>query len=131
LELNMAEALMGKGELGAARRACGSALRGYRRLDDALGVADASRLYGRLCRLEEKWEDSKVYLERSIDLNRQFGDSVSLGEALYELGLLQRTQGEVEAARLSLGEAERIFTQVKALPDQERVRVELAALPGG
>jgi tetratricopeptide (TPR) repeat protein/tRNA A-37 threonylcarbamoyl transferase component Bud32 len=131
LELNMTEALLGKGELGAARRACGRALRGFRRLDDALGVADASRLYGRLCRLEKNWEDSKVYLERSIALNRQFGDSVSLGEALYELGLLQKDQGEGAAALEALGEAERIFAQVEALPDLGRVQAALAALKGG
>lgn len=131
LELNMAEALLGKGALAGARRACGSALRGYRRLDDGLGVADASRLYGRLCRLEENWEDSRVYLERSVALNRQFGPSVSLGEALYELGLLQRERGETAAALESLAEAEKIFVQVEAILDLGRVQEALAGMRAG
>ncbi|MBI2503586.1 MAG: protein kinase [Candidatus Latescibacteria bacterium] len=130
LELNMAEALLGKGDLGGARRVCGSALRWYRRLDDALGVADASRLYGRLCRLEENWEDSSVYLERSVQINRQFGNSVSLGEALYELGLLRRERGMKAAALELLQEAEKIFTQVEALPDLGRVQAALSELQG-
>jgi tetratricopeptide (TPR) repeat protein len=122
IELNRAEALMGKGSLVEAREACSRALRGFRRLDDALGMADALRLYGRLCRLERNWDDSLTYLEKSVELNRQFGESISLGEALYELGLLNRDAGRSASALEPLREAKAIFVQAQAELDLKRVR---------
>lgn len=120
--LNRAEALAGKGELPAARAALSQALRAFRRLGDALGVADALRLLGRICRLEHNWKESGDYLTKSIDLNRQFGESVSLGEALFEMGLLKREEGQGEAALEPLREAEGIFSRTGATPDFHRVR---------
>ena len=128
IELNRSEALLGKGDLGEAREACSRALRGFRHLDDALGVADALRLYGRLCRLERNWEDGRAYLEKSIELNRQFGETVSLGEALYELGVLNRDAGQAAAALEPLQDAEKIFVQAEASLDLDRVRTVLEEL---
>lgn len=128
IELNKAEALLGQGNLVAGRKTCGKALRGFRRLDDALGVADALRIYGKLCRLEENWEESAAYLEQSLELNRSFGQSVSLGEALYELGVLERDRGHRESALASLREAESIFSDIAAEPDLERTRAALIEL---
>ena len=128
IELNRTEALMGKGNLVEARKACGTALRGLRRLDDTLGVADALRLYGRLCRLERNWSDGKTYLERSIEMNRKFGDSISLAEALFELGLLERDQGEVASALTLLRDAEEIFEKAEATLDLDHVRSAIVEL---
>ncbi len=122
IHLNRTEALIGKGDLAQAREACSRALRGFRRLDHAPGLADALRLYGRLCRLERQWEDGRAYLEKSIAINRQFSESISLGEALYELGILQREAGGPEAALEPLRESERIFAQAEATLDLNRVR---------
>lgn len=128
IDLNRTEALIGKGDLAAAREACSRALRGFRRLDNGLGLADALRLYGRLCRLERNWDDSQVYLEKSVALNRQFGESVSLGEALYELGLLHQEAGRPQAAMEPLHTAREIFTRAEATLDLDRVRTALAEL---
>ena len=128
IELNRTEALLGKGNLVEARQACGAALRGLRRLDDSLGVADAFRLYGRLCRLERNWTDGRTYLEKSIDMNRQFGESVSLAEALCELGLLERDSGESESALRYMREAEKIFEHAEAALDLDFIRSEIAEL---
>lgn len=128
IELNRSEALIGKGNLVEARAFCSRALRGFRRLDDALGVADALRLYGRLCRLEHSFDEGRTCLEKSIELNRQFGESVSLGETLYELGLLNRDEGQAAEALEPLQEAEKIFVQAEATPDLERVRTTLEEL---
>ena len=128
IELNRSEALIGKGNLVEARTACSLALRGFRRLDDALGVADALRLYGRLCRLEQSFDEGRTCLEKSIELNRQFGESVSLGETLYELGLLNRDEGQAAQALEPLQEAEGIFAQAEAALDLERVRTTLEEL---
>ena len=128
IELNQAEARLGKGEIAVARAACSSALRGFRRLDDGLGVADALRLYGRICSQESNWDDGRAYLERSIELNRQFGETISLGEALYELGVLNRDAGSADDALEPLHEAERVFTQVEASLDLDRVRTVLEEL---
>jgi tetratricopeptide (TPR) repeat protein len=125
IHLNRAEALLGKGELAGAREACGRALRGFRRQDDGLGVADALRLYGRLCRLEGQWEDSRGYLKKSIELNRQFGEPISLGETFYELGLLEQQAGCGDKALELLGEAERLFVRAGAALDLDRVRTAL------
>jgi len=127
IELNQAEALIGKGNLVAAREVCSKGLRGFRRLDDGLGVADALRLYGRICRLERDWQEADTCLEKSIDLNRQFEGSVYLGEALYELGLLKKDEGAAAAALDALREAEGIFAQAQAL-DLNRVRTVLKEL---
>ena len=128
LDLNCAEALLGRGDLAEARRSCGRALRGYRRLDDSLGLSDAMRMYGRLCRLEHNYEDSRSYLGRSIEINRSFGDSVSLAEALFEQALVQRAEGTEAAAIASLKEAETIFERAEAATDLEKTRAELTAL---
>ncbi len=128
IELNRTEALLGKGNLVEARMACGTALRGLRRLEDSLGVADALRLYGRLCRLERNWADGRTYLAKSIDMNRQFGESVSLAEALFELGLLERDSGHSDAALEPLRKAEQIFEGAEATLDLDHVRTVIAEL---
>lgn len=128
IDLNRAEAFIGRGEMGAARTALSRALLGFRRLDDALGTADTLRLYGRLCRTQQEWVDGHRYLEQSIEINRRFGDTVSLGEALCEMGELNRDSGSTEAALASLREAEAIFARVDARPDLERVRHTLNEL---
>jgi len=128
IELNRAEALIGKGNLVGGREACSRALRGFRRLDDSLGVADALRLYGRICRIEREWQEGSSCLEKSIELNRKFGESVSLGEALFEMGLLHRDKGQQTEALPPLHEAARIFAQAQAAPDLERVRTALEEL---
>jgi len=128
IELNRAEALLQKEDFVGARGACSRALRGYRRLGDTLGIADGLRIYGMLCRIEGNWNDGKAYLEKSIEINRQFGESISLGEALYELGILQREQGELAFALDSLREAESIFEKVEATLDLSRVRTTIAEL---
>ena len=128
LELNRGEALLGRGDLAAARETCAQALRGFRRSDDALGLADALRLYGQICRLEGNWDEGSACLERSIELNRSFGETISLGEALCELGLLYRDQGQHQAASAPLGEAEQLFARIGAVPDLEQVRSVLAEL---
>ena len=128
VEINRAEALIGKMNLVGGREACSQALRGFRRLDDGLGVADALRLYGRICRLERSWDEGRTCLEKSVALNREFGETVSLGEAFYELGLLEQEGGEREAALAALQEAEQLFVRIEAAPDLERVRAALEAL---
>ena len=78
--------------------------------------------------MERNWEDGGSYLERSIELNRQFGESVSLGEALFEKGVMEREQGSATAAIASLREAERIFAKVEAAVDLGRAQALLAEL---
>lgn len=131
IELNRTEALIGKGNLVEGRRACSRALRGFRRLDDTLGLADALRLYGRLCRLERNWDDGRTYLDKSIAMNREFGESVSLAESLEEMGLLERDVGDSTSALSHLRQAERIFSQADAAPDLDRVRSGIAELGPG
>lgn len=128
IEVNRVEALLGKGNLVEAREACSRALRGFRQLNDSRGVAEALRLYGRLCRLERNWDDARTYLRQSIDMNRQFGESVTLAEALHELGIVERDTDNVEEALGALEEAERIFAQAEAALDLEKVRADIAEL---
>ena len=73
-------------------------------------------------------DDARNSLERSIDINREFGESVSLAEALHELGLLSLRTGEHEAAREALQQAERIFAQAGARLDLVQVRQDLESL---
>lgn len=122
IELNRTEALIGRGNLVEARKACSRALRGLRRLDDTLGLADALRLYGRICRLERNWEDCRTYLNKSIEMNQEFGSSVSLAEAHEELAMLERDLDSTGEALDHLKEAETIFLDAQAAPDLERVR---------
>jgi len=128
IHLNRAEALIGKGNLVEGRQDCSRALRGFRRLDDGLGAADALRMYGRICRLERSWEEGKTCLEKSIELNRRFGESVSLGEALYELAVLERDEGQGAAALEPLKEAEKIFSRAQAALDLDRVHALMEEL---
>ena len=61
-------------------------------------------------------------------MNRQFGESVTLAEALHELGIVERDTGNMDAALEALGEAERIFAQAEAKLDLEKVRADIAEL---
>ncbi|MFH1567641.1 MAG: tetratricopeptide repeat protein [Gemmatimonadota bacterium] len=131
IEMNRGEALIGRGDLAEARVALSRALRAFRRLDDPVGMADALRLYGCLCRREQNWNESRDYLERSVEINRQIGESVSLGEALYELGALHRAAGQPAAAVPALREAEGIFRKAEARPDLERVQALLQEICPG
>ncbi len=126
--LNRAEALIGKGEMSEARQTLARALTGFRRQDDALGTADTLRLYGRQCRTLEQWSDGQQFLEQSIEINRRYGESISLGEALYELGELNRLSGSTEDAIGPLREAENIFARIDARPDLDRVRQSIQQL---
>ena len=122
IETNRGEALLGRGDLAEARVALSGALRAFRRLDDPVGMADALRLYGRLCRQEQDWDEGRDYLERSVEINREIGESVSLGEALFELGALHSDSGRATDAVDPLREAEAIFTKVQARLDLDRTR---------
>ena len=128
IHLNRAEVLIGMGNLVEGRQDCSRALRGFRRQDDGLGAADALRMYGRICRLERSWEEGKTCLEKSIELNRRFGASISLGEALYERALLDRDEGQGAAALEPLKEAEEIFSRAQASLDLERVHALMEEL---
>lgn len=131
IELNRGEVLLEQGEMGAARQSLSHTVRAFRRQDDPIGLADALRLYGRLCRRERDWDEGRSYLERSVELNRDVGTSVNLGEALYELGALQWESGQAEAAVPVLREAEDIFSQAAASVDLERVRELLRQIDEG
>ena len=128
IHLNRAEALVGQGNLVEGRQDCSQALRGFRRLDDALRVADVLRLYGHLCRLERSWEEGESCLQKSIELSRRFGEPVTLAEAFREMGLLRRDQGRAIEAVEPLRDAERIFDQAGASLDLEQVRTALEEL---
>ncbi|MDA0336608.1 MAG: AAA family ATPase [bacterium] len=121
IQLSRAEALLGKGDADA-QLALSAAMQGFRRLDDALGIADTLRLQGHLFRQQQRWDEGRDVLRRSIDINRQFGASVSLGEALRELAELQIAAGESGDAITLLQEAESIFVQAEARLDLDRVR---------
>lgn len=128
LQLARGEALIGSGEPTLAQQALDAARRGFRRLEDTQGIADVLRLQGRLCRQQGRWDESREALDRSIEINRQFGESVSLGEALYELAELHRATGAPAAAEEPLAEAEGIFVRAEARPDLERVQQALEEL---
>jgi tetratricopeptide (TPR) repeat protein len=126
--LNRSEALIGKGDLAAARLECSRALRGYRHVADGLGMADALRFYGQIYRVEQSWEDARKCLQKSLDILRPHGPTVSLGEVLCEVGALECDMGQSQAALEPLREAERIFADAGAVPDLERVRERMVAI---
>ena len=66
-----------------------------------------------------------------MEINRQIGTSVSLGEALYELGALHRAAGRGREAVPPLREAEGIFQKAEARLDLERVRALLQEIDSG
>ncbi|MBT3346044.1 MAG: AAA family ATPase [Gemmatimonadetes bacterium] len=128
VHLNRGETLIGKDDLDAAQVAVERARRGFGRLGDSLGEADALRLAGRISSEQGNWLDARQSLARSIGINREFGESVSLGEALHELGIVELRSGDSHSAREALQEAERIFAKAGAAPDLGRVQKALAEM---
>jgi tetratricopeptide (TPR) repeat protein len=128
LLLNRSEALLGSGQSAAAAEGLEAARCGFRRLGDSLGEADALRLRGRMNREASDLEAARVALLRSVEINRAYGESVSLAEALYELGLVARDADSIDEARASLQEAEALFEKAAAAPDLSRVREALRSL---
>ena len=128
VHLNCAEALIGKGRPEAATESLAQAQRGFRRLGDALGEADALKLTGRLRREAGDIAEARSSLERSIAINREFGGTVSLAEALYEMGLVLHDADEAAEAGTALVEAQGIFEEAGAKPDLEKVSEALERL---
>ena len=72
--------------------------------------------------------EARSSLERSIAINREFGGSVSLAEALYEMGLVLHDADEAAEAGTALVEAQGIFEEAGAKPDLEKVSEALERL---
>jgi len=131
LLLNRAEASLRAAGLGPAREMCLQALDRFQAAGDSLGVADAFKTYGVICREEGDWDTATDCFERSISLHQEIGVPLGLAETLLESGILCRMRGASPEALDRLRRAERIFDDLGASGDLRRVREEIARIGTG
>ena len=90
--LTKAEIDREKGDLESAEHYTKLALRGFDKLNDVRGQAQAYRSLANIHRYLEQYEEAERYLEEGISLAKQVGDTSSLAGLLDIYGREQRSQ---------------------------------------
>ena len=85
-------------------------------------MADTFKLCGILAREEDQLDQAQAYFEQSLSLNREVGSPMDIAETLVEWGVLHRVRGEPDEALKKWRTSERLFEQLHASRDLERVR---------
>lgn len=117
IALNSTEVSIEAGRLDEAREACDEAVERLTRAEDALGVADAYRHYGRIFLRTGKSALARAHFERAARLGRELGAPLAEAEALRELGHLHLDEGRHRSALESLARSVKLFRQLEAAHD--------------
>jgi len=83
---------------------------------------------GQVHMAQERWEDARTNLERSLDIHQQLGERLSVGRSLNELGRLEMKRGNYLLAENHLIGARSIFDELEVAYYQIASRVNLCAL---
>jgi putative nucleotidyltransferase with HDIG domain len=97
------------------------ALKGFKHIDDPLGVAECHKFYGVIYGQEKQWNVAEDHLRRSINLYSKFNSPLGLAETQREMALLFKSKGEEEKALPLLGKSLILFRDLKAKKDIEQV----------
>lgn len=98
------------------------------RYEHKLYLAISHRAWGVLHRLSGDYSKAESRLNKALALFHELGTRWQIGVTLVELGLLAAGKADNEAARSFYTEALALFNQMGAKPDEDRARMNLAAL---
>ncbi|HTU33923.1 MAG TPA: tetratricopeptide repeat protein [Candidatus Acidoferrum sp.] len=125
---NVADILLGLGQLGGARANYEKALEIFRRVGHADGVPLAENGLGDVFFTMGNHREAKRMYEDSLQASRQIGDRSKAGVALSGLGQVYRIEGDLPAARRSEEEAETIFEEIGDKTQAMESRLRLAQI---
>ncbi len=128
IALNAAEAEIGPERLDAAREACDEAVERLTAVDDALGIAEAYRLYGRIFLKTGKKALAQAHFERSARQGKELDAPLTEAEALRELGHLHLSRGKHRSALQCLARALKLFRHLEAAHDLADMREKIGDL---
>jgi len=123
--LVLAEVKARSGQLDAAERELWEAFKIFSLLYDRIGVAETYRVFGLLAREQHMYEVARSQFLVSIDINKEYGNRLSLLEACYELSLLEKIQQNIEARLQYLQQALVYAESMNAGPRIAFLRQEL------
>jgi eukaryotic-like serine/threonine-protein kinase len=125
---NIADILLGLGELNRAQANYEQALSIYRRIGHADGVPLAENGLGDVFLTMGNHGEAKLMYEDSLRECLKIGDRSKAGVALSGLGRVYRVEGNLAAARKSEEQAEAVFEQIGDKTQAMESRLELAQI---
>jgi eukaryotic-like serine/threonine-protein kinase len=125
---NIADILLGLGEVNRARASYEKALAIYRRIGHADGVPLAENGLGDVFLTMGNHREAKKMYEDSLEACRQIGDRSKAGVALSGLGRVYRIEGDLAAARNSEEQAETVFEEIGDKTQAMESRLQLAQI---
>lgn len=89
------------------------------------------RFHGMVAAQMQNWKQAEKNFLRSVDIFRELCSRLNVGRSLYQLGQMAFKQGRVEISIRHLEEALRIFEQIGANLDVQRVKSMLETVKDG
>jgi eukaryotic-like serine/threonine-protein kinase len=109
---NIADILLGLGDLSGARKNYETALGIYNEIGHPDGIPLAKNGLGDVYLTLGMHDEAKKMYEESLDASRQIGDRSKAGVALAGLGRVYRLEGDLGAARKNDSEAKALFEEI-------------------
>jgi len=129
IKLNRAELYLAIGDSSTAAALCHQALRTYLQLEDHLGQADAFKILGVIHSEKQDWPAAQSCFEKGIKLGQKSNSPLCEAETRFEYGWMLKQIGETKSARKQYERALKLFGQVNAQKQLEKVKQEIAEQP--
>jgi putative nucleotidyltransferase with HDIG domain len=121
IQLNRGDYYLRQNRFEEARACCDQAFEIFGRLESKSGLAEVYKLYGMLYRDSGRLQLAEAHFTVVVNLAEESGYSLLNAEAESEFALLHLARGKNQAALKSLNRAHRIFTQMKAEHQLDRL----------
>jgi DNA-binding CsgD family transcriptional regulator len=123
------DVLLASGEVAEARRAADEIATIAKQLDTPFVHAVSAQATGRVCLAEGNPSPALAALRRAATIWQEIDVPYEVGRAHLQIGLACRELGDIDGGRLEFETARRLFGQLGAMTDLERVEALLRA-PG-
>ncbi len=123
--LNRVELYLNIGDARLAEALCRRAMKIFIQLEDHLGEAEGYKFLGITLIAQNDLDKAMLYLEKSIDIARQFQNPLLVAEATFQLGMAMKQNHQPEIARTYFTNALSMFTELNAQKEIENTCHEL------
>lgn len=127
--LNRVELYLNIGDAKIAEALCRQAMKIFIQLEDHLGEAEGYKFLGITHIAQKEIEKAVIFLEKSLEIARQFQNPLLAAEATFQLGMAMKQNHQPENARTYFADALSMFTELNAKKEIENTRRELDTLP--
>jgi tetratricopeptide (TPR) repeat protein len=125
-KLGKANAYFQGGDLRASLQLANQSLESLSFHDDWLDLAEVYLLKGKIHREINKYEFSEWYFHTSLRINARLENLFGVAECYHQLGVLSKSRGRMEEARLSLKKSLDLFRKIGAAHEVQRVTAQLS-----